>query len=303
MIAWPRFTRPALAAALLSFLWAAPAHADLPLPERLARLDARLAVAPGDTDLHLERAELLLRAGREREALTELDLLDALRPDATRSDRMRARVLFESGLESDALALLSLAITDHDALASRRLRATFYSRLGRLEEALLDYDVVVRTAPDLETELARGRVLERLGRFDEAALSYETTLARTGATAARTALIAAERQRGAPQRALPHVDALIAASRVAPRWRVLRAEVLVAMGRDDSAREELDRALAEADRMVRRRASPLSLMERGRVHLARGERAAARADLQQAIRRAPRLREAQTLLIEAGGAS
>jgi hypothetical protein len=112
------------------------------------------------------------------------------------------------------------------------------------------------------------------------------------------AIDVARRQRR-PDRALVHVDALIAASRVASRWRVLRAELLDETGRASEATAERRRALLEAERLVARRGAPIAFLERGRARLALGDRRGAREDLDRALRRAPQLVEARRLLAEA----
>lgn len=291
---------PIGAAAVIALVCSPVAHADATTDERVAALRARLAHAPADPSAHLALAAELARSDRAREALEELDVLEALHPRAPGAAAIRARALAELGHLEEAVVTLDEALRRGDEPDLRWQRGRLLERLDRLAEAAVDYEAAVAGAPSLERHLVLGRALERLGALDRAARAYRDALSRFGGAApVRVALARVEEARGRPREALVHVDALIAASRVAPRWLVRRAALLTALGRSREAAAALALAESHAERMVRRRRSALALLERGRVRLAQGRRAEAIRDLEQALRRAPRLTEARALLAEA----
>ena len=289
---------------LLAVVWgSSPARADAPTERRVAALRERLDRAPADTATRLDLADLLERAGRADEALAELDFVDALAPNDPGAAAVRARALVGVGRTGEALEVLDRLLERTEGLpAAHALRAELLEELGQLPDALAERDALVALAPSVQARLDHGRLLERLGRLDEAVASYERgVLAHAGASPLRMAAIDAHRRLGHPERALAHTDALIAAARVAPRWRVLRAELLDAMGRSTEARAERERALADAERMLERRRSPLALLERGRAFLALGHTEDAARDLRQSLLRAPDQREARVLLARIPG--
>jgi tetratricopeptide (TPR) repeat protein len=278
------------------------ARADAPTERRVAALRARLDRLPADTTTRLDLADLLERAGRTDEALAELDFVDALAPDDPVAAATRARALVRAGRTGEALEVLDRLLERSEGLpAAHALRAELLEELGRLADALAEREAVLESAPTVQARLDHGRLLERLGRIGDAAASYERGVAaHDGASPLRMAAIDAHRRLGHPERALVHADALIAAAQVAPRWRVLKADLLDAMHRSVEARAERERALADAERMLARRRSPLALLERGRALLALGRTEEAARDLRQSLLRAPDQPEARVLLARAG---
>lgn len=276
---------------------AAPALADEPAEERIAELRARLARAPSDADARLRLALALELSGRPAEALAELDVFDALHPDVRDDDLLRAQVLSDLRRDADAIAILDPLIDSSPTLGAYWLRARVRERAGDRAGAIEDYDAALGHGDSIDVYAARGALLEREGRLDEAAAGYEAGLAaHGGAVVLREALIRVERRRGRLDRAIAHLDVIIGAARVAPRWRVERAELLAELGRASEAERERARALGDAERMLVRRASPSALVERARARIALGQHREAIADLELALRRAPQLAEARRLL-------
>ena len=76
----------------------------------------------------------------------------------------------------------------------------------------------------------------------------------------------------------------------------VRADVLAASRQPPKARFELERALAEANRILAKRPTGMHLFSRARVYVAMGRLDAAKRDLRLAVRKAPRFAEANELL-------
>lgn len=291
-----------LPSAIALALWLLPAAAlaDPLLEARLASLDERIAASPTDVELLLRRAELRMRAAEPDAALADVRLVEAIAPGDPRAPMLRGWIHFEQGDDARAEAALEryVARTGGTSFAYALL-GRLHERNDRLEEALESYDAALERGDDLDVYVRRGRLLESLGRLREAVDGYEAGLAATGAVVLRVALIDVETRRGRLDRALALVDEAMGRANNDGRWLLRRAAVLEAAGRGAEARRDRLAALAEADRRLARRPAPAALMERGRALIALGRWAEAVTDLEQALRRAPRLREASVLLARA----
>jgi tetratricopeptide (TPR) repeat protein len=278
----------------------ATALADEPSEERIEELRAILDRSPGDADARLRLALALELSARPVEALSELDVFAALHPGDRAADLLRAQVLADLGRDGDAVVILDDRIARGGDIGAYWLRARLRERAGDGQGALEDYDAAIGLGDALELYVARGALLERAARLDEAVLGYEAGLiAHSGAVVLREALARVERRRGRREAAITHLDAIIGAARVAPRWRIERASLLAELGRHEEAQVERRTALAEAERMLVNRASPAALVERARARIALGQHREAIADLELALRRAPQLTEARALLATA----
>jgi tetratricopeptide (TPR) repeat protein len=295
--------KAALVAAMVMLAIPAGARADLTSTERIGQLRAQLGRVPTDSEAHLTLIEELLRESRAREALSELDLFAALHPSEMRDDLPRARALLMLDREEEAEELLAHHIdAAGGSFRAHWLRARALVRLDRYDEALLEYEEALTYGDTIDIQDERGRLLEQLGHYDRAAAAYERALdAHPGAGILHEALVRTERARHRSDRALAHLDWMIAHGQIAPRFLVLRAELLDELSRPSEAQRARTLALTQAERMWTARRSPLALMERGRALLALGRRSEAIADLEQALRRAPQLSEARRLLDAAHG--
>lgn len=291
-----------LAAALTSsLLLSSPAAADPPRREDITALTARIERSPGDVRLLLLRAELYLSADRVEEALDDLRLVEAIAPDEPRLLLLRAEAAIEQARWREAEAMLDTSISRGDGTQrAYALRARLHERFDRELDAIADYDAALSFGGDLDLFLARGQLQEALGLSREAIEGYEAGLREhAGAIVLRVALIRVLVARGDLSRALAHVDAAAAQSRVDTKWLLLRGSILEAMGRSGEARRAREAALAEAQRLMARRPSAMALAARGEAFLALGRTREAIADLEQATVRAPRMTEARALLAEA----
>ncbi len=282
-------------------LLATPAAADLPSADRIAAARAELASRPADPLPHLRLLRLLVEGAAPAEALAEADSFCALHPEDTRVEEWRARALVALSRPDEAEAALDRRVA-HEPLdaGALGLRAGLRAERGDYEGAALDWDAALARGPWVDAYLGRAHALARIGEVELARVGLAEGLRRTGGAAVlREEAVALARRTGAYDEALALIDTLLARHAAASRWRVLRAAVLHDAGREAEAHRELTRALADAEAQVRRRRTPLALLERGRALLALGRRDEARADLRQAALRAPALTDARRLLAAA----
>jgi tetratricopeptide (TPR) repeat protein len=267
-------------------------HHDI---ERETRL---LAANPDDVDAHLRRARYYRLHGEPQKALLDVQQATRLAPDDVRPHFERGLALADLGRDAEAegelTAFLSQTGGTEPAYAERaRIRA----RMGRPEAAIDDLAAAIRLRPSIDLYLERGRLLESRDRHAQAAACYRDGLTQLGESpllrrALVAALIALER----------HEDALIAIDEAPARgglesgWLLERADVLERLGRDEEAHAARRRALATANASLSRRPTSANLVARAEAHLALGDRAAARRDLEQALRSSPQMERARAML-------
>jgi tetratricopeptide (TPR) repeat protein len=114
----------------------------------LQALGRAIALDPASIKLRLERAKLLLKGKRYREARADFDLLIAGSPTAvTYTGRGHARM--QLGDSEGALADYELALRlDPDAHGALTNRGALLTAAGRHKQALADFDRLVRIAPE-----------------------------------------------------------------------------------------------------------------------------------------------------------
>jgi tetratricopeptide (TPR) repeat protein len=283
---------------LLALLAPGYAHAHEGASRELARLERRLAVAPGDVDLRLRRARLLRRRGELGAALTEARRVRRLAPRDPRARRELGLVYSSLGRGAAARReldrYLSTGALDAEAL---RARARIAVARGRVRAALADYDraVAVRSHPDLFLE--RGELLVRQGLLERAQRGYEEGLRAVGdSVVLRRALVSVLLGRRRFAEALGQVEHVLDGARLRAPLYLWRAEVREAAGDRGGARRDRERALGEATRALARRPSALHRLWRAKAYVALGRKREAAEELRAALRLAPRLREARRLL-------
>lgn len=112
---------------LLALLATARAHGDL--SERIARLDARIAQAPQDARLRLQRGELHRRHGTVAAAEADFDAALQLDPQLAVVELARAELWLEARqLEKAEAALERFASHDPLSLPAMRLRARVHAQ-------------------------------------------------------------------------------------------------------------------------------------------------------------------------------
>ena len=147
--------------------------------EALADLDAALALKPGDADALLNRANVLKALGRHEAALAGFDAALAARPGWPQALNNRGSVLQDLKRPGDALASYDAALkSDPRFSAALNNRGSALIELGRHADALACFDRALALAPgDPELHSNRGNALLHLLRHDEALAAYDKALA------------------------------------------------------------------------------------------------------------------------------
>lgn len=222
-------------------LWNVKAQALIDLGRVEAALDAQkqAVVAEGSSVWsHISSAHLMMRLGRPRDALTDLQSARRLSPGNFDAVMLEGVVLLNIGRPAEALALLS-RVND--------VRPT----LPGLQEAM-------------------GNALLANGRVDDAMRAFETEIARNpSGISPRVARANALRAQRKPEEALAAVDEIL---RLSPRDGVvisLRGWTLMDLGRFDQALVLFESLLKD------RPADPAALHARGTALAALGRRAEA----------------------------
>lgn len=221
---------------LLLLLSIAPALADAPYADRLARVDAQLLLSPDDPSLLTKRGRLLRRAGRLDEAEAALrkagDLPDA-RVELAELHRARG---------DDAQALASLEGLDH--------RGAWILRGDLLKErqptdALAAWDRALARGQDPDLHLRRARLAASLGRVDDSLAVLRAAIDQLGGAI----VLRLERARialdgGRPEVARIEATALLTLSPDRSDWHLLQADAEEALGRDPIPTRQQALALA-----------------------------------------------------------
>jgi hypothetical protein len=149
----------------------------------------------------------------------------------------------------------------------------------------------------LELHLDRGQVQESTGQLGAAAAGYGAALSRLGrANSLTTALIRVQVAQRQFQSALALVDQEVTRAPVKTLWLLRRAEVRTAMGQPDQAQADLEAALAEANRVLGRKITPIHLLSRAKVLIAMARFADARSALDSCVELVPGFAECRQLL-------
>ena len=119
-----------------------------------------------------------------------------------------------------------------------------------------------------------------------------------GALLVKLALIRVEIRGKRYVEALDLIDEEIARAAVKTEWFLRRAEVLTMARKKKEADRVLQQALAEANRVLSKRATALHLLSRARVLKALGNTDAAVRDVEMALTKSPRYKGAIDLLSE-----
>ncbi len=146
--------------------------------EALADLDAAVRLPGVNSGMFLERSNLLDEMGNPEAAMKDADR--ALELDASDLDALvhRARLRHDHEDKEGALSDLDRAIKiNPDAGGARNLRGVVRSAIGRHEDALVDLEVAIRVLPTAAMPLRnKGDALVGLRRFDEALEAYSASL-------------------------------------------------------------------------------------------------------------------------------
>jgi tetratricopeptide (TPR) repeat protein len=149
----------------------------------------------------------------------------------------------------------------------------------------------------LDLYLARGKLQESTGQQGAAAAGYQNGISRLGrAPSLINSLIRLQIAQGQHSAALDVINEELRRAPIKTLWMLRRAEVLAAMGQVPQAESELERALAEANRVLEEKLTGVHLLSRARVLIAMGLFQDAREDLEDCVALAPGFVDCRVLL-------
>jgi tetratricopeptide (TPR) repeat protein len=288
----------------LSLLASIAAQAHPGLHHDIARASEAIKQEPARADLYVERA-FLERLDEEFDAaLIDLDSAQRFDPASLRVAAERGMTLSAMGKYAEAEPELTRSLSAGGGTAPIFAeRAKVREHLGRKKEALADYSSAITLQPDVELYMARGALQESLGDLSGAAAGYRDGIARLGdAVNFDLALIRVETSRKHFDAALALIDAQIGRVAVKTDWYLRRADVLEAAGRRNEARNDRERALAEANRALEQNTNGIRLFSRAKVQVALGRYDDAKRDLTQVLEKSPGFAEAREMLAMLGTA-
>jgi tetratricopeptide (TPR) repeat protein/tRNA A-37 threonylcarbamoyl transferase component Bud32 len=256
--------------------------------DRAIELDADLIFA------RMVRAYDLYYASDLETALPDVNHVLELDPKYSEALRLRALIYARQNRADDARrdfdAAVAAAPDDKSILSDR---ADFFVRQGNYTAALADADrLVALDAADARWHAGRGFVLHALGRDDEALATFDKALLIAGneAWAVRygrgLALLGLSRNQEA-------LDDLLAAQAhpddvgsVGELFYGTSAMPSVDLARVYQLLSQPDKAMQALDTAIEQDGSFVPYIERGRARASAGDREGARADFQEALRRA-----------------
>jgi tetratricopeptide (TPR) repeat protein len=181
----PRRFRAALIFSVLAclLLAAPPVRAHESLGHVLEELDLRVAEAPNDAALRVQRAEMRRLAGAFDGAAEDLDVAERLDPSRPELVRERAMLWIAGGRTLEGLRVLDATPAEGAELGERsKLRARALASLGRTAEAIEAWTVALRTMERVEPDhyLERARLQWSNDREHDARAGLREGVARLG---------------------------------------------------------------------------------------------------------------------------
>jgi len=197
---------------------------------------------------HLVYARSLLLAGDEEGAIDYTSRLVGDDPDPDPEARLElAIMLVSAGRDDDALSQVNQILLEQpyrtDAL---RLMAIINFRLDNLDAARADFEDLLATGNyRMDALYYLGRIEDRRGNFEEALEYYAQVTGGSNAVASQSRAAGIIAEQGAPQKALEHLDRF---AEINPNYAVdilrTKAQILVSIDRHDEALEIFDQAIA-----------------------------------------------------------
>ena len=197
---------------------------------------------------HLVYARSLLLAGDEEGAIDYTSRLVGDDPDPDPEARLElAIMLVSAGRDDDALSQVNQILLEQpyrtDAL---RLMAIINFRLDNLDAARADFEDLLATGNyRMDALYYLGRIEDRRGNFEEALEYYAQVTGGSNAVASQSRAAGIIAEQGAPQKALEHLDRF---AEINPNYAVdilrTKAQILVSIDRHDEALEIFDQASA-----------------------------------------------------------
>lgn len=289
-----------MVAALLAAFVTTDVSAHDGLPHEIAELTERIVDDPSNPQLLLQRADLWrIEDGFDR-ALADLERARRLGADEAEVTLLKGRVLYEARRPEDALVALDahLALRPGSFLG-HWYRARARRAAGDADGALVDYGRAVELGTTLELFTERGALLEEREDFRAAARNYRMALQRLGESdLMRESLWRAEMAAKRFKAATAAIEPVLGRAQVRTRWLLMRADARAADGDRRGALADRQLALADVDEALKKRRSPMLLVQRAAAHRALGRLDLALADAEEAAKRAPKYAAAVRLHAE-----
>ena len=224
-------------------------------------------IAKGETaDLLLQRAIEYRVIGKNSEAATDLERASQLDSSSLLLQRELGRAYFAIGKTNEAVDLLSHALkarTEQPTeLASlRALRAEFLGARNENKKALEDCEAAIRLQlSNVEWYLLRSDFHRRLKLTKERIAGLEQGIRVTGAGILETERVEALLEDAQYATALPLIEQELKASRIQGSWLIRRARARLGLGEKDAAKADLETALREINRRVNSTAANPTLL-------------------------------------------
>ncbi|MGJ8726701.1 MAG: tetratricopeptide repeat protein [Roseibacillus sp.] len=274
--------RPLLLAFSLCLGSAQPSLAHSNLSELIQELSKEIKSAP-TADLHYRRATEYRALGERTHTLEDLRSALHLAP----GHRLATIALIkELGHSDEALTLAQeLAKTAQppaQAAETKFLLARIHHLRGKQEAALQICEEVQETHPEHDSNIDRlhAQILLDLKRPDEAATILKISWQRTKSIVIRNTWIDTALTAEQTDEVFPLIQNELTSSRYQSSWLIRRARAQLTLGKYDSARADLQAALAEISTRLNPSRPDLTLIaDRGLIHSLLGNPTLAQRDL------------------------
>ncbi len=212
------------------------------------RAEEAIRLDPEWVKPHLVHARSLLLDGDEEGAIDYTARLVGDDPDPDPEARLElAIMLVSAGRDDDALSQVNQILLEQpyrtDAL---RLMAIINFRLARLDAAKADFEDLLESGNyRMEALYYLGRIADRHSEYEEAVRYYSQVTGGSNAVMSQSRAAGILAQQGEPEKALEHLDRF---SEVNPNFAVdmlrTKAQLLASIERYDEALENFDKAVA-----------------------------------------------------------
>jgi tetratricopeptide (TPR) repeat protein len=212
----------------------------------LADFDEELKRDPKNAEALYNRGRVYASAGDMTRALADVSEALALKPDFTSAAIQQAKWLAAERKTDRALAILDNNLKVNEQPLALVARANLLMERGRHKEALADLTRAIELKPDLPEALGnRGYLLNGMGRYDEALLDLNRAVALD------------------PEK---------------PAYLMNRTKTYVGLNRPEEALADCDKVIS-----LQSKADPRAFINRGTVHMMRGDYEAAIVDFTSAV--------------------
>lgn len=226
---------------LATFVSAAALLAHGSLDAQIENATRALAADPGNAQHYVRRGELHRLHRDWRAALADFEAAEKRNPGEPAFVLGRARVHFDRGQLGEAVAALNGYLRLRpDSEAALVLRAQSHSGLGSFELAAADFAAAIRVSREPQPDYFLGEARARLaaGEASGALAAIDSGLARLGAVPALEEWAIDEMtSRGRHAEAIARLDAVLARTARQETLLARRAELLMAAGRVEEARD------------------------------------------------------------------